>query len=394
MAATTQRFVLLILALVIFTAALHFWRATAMLQLQAAAPSRGTVLLLEPTQPVKKLEPFDVLPDARQRLEFRMPQEGRPKECIERTYNLSKMPGVAVIIPYLHESLELMEHTVGSLIKNTDPSLLDEVLLVDDGNDADHAFASTLMRLHPKVKYHRNAERQGLIKAKATGADLTKSPVIVFMEPHFIVNRFWLEPLLDRLHGAPKLIVVPVIDALPEQTPDRYEYVESTCGGFGWNLEFNWMGTALERNFSYHSPDPFPMPCLSGGILAMWRDWWQESGEYDDQMTEWGSEHIEMSLRTWRCGGSVEAVPCSRVGHMFRKQRPYIFHGEAANRNKKRLISVWLDNYKDKVYKEHPSLIDNSDMGDISARLALKERLQCKSMDWYVKNVYPELAKT
>jgi len=350
-------------------------------------------LLSEPKQPENKQEPFVVLPDARQILEFRMPQEGRPKECIERTYNLSKMPGVAVIIPYLHESLELMEHTVGSLINNTEPSLLDEILLIDDGNEADHAFASILKRLHPKVKYHRNAERQGLIKAKATGADLTKSPVIVFMEPHCIVNRFWLEPLLDRLHGAPKLIVVPVIDALPEQTPDRYEYVESTCGGFGWNLEFNWMGTALERNFSYHSPDPFPMPCLSGGILAMWRDWWQESGEYDDQMTEWGSEHIEMSLRTWRCGGSVEAVPCSHVGHMFREQRPYIFHGEAANRNKKRLISVWLDNYKDKVYKEHPSLIDNSDMGDISARLALKERLQCKSMDWYVKNVYPELDK-
>mmetsp|Transcript_157560 Transcript_157560/g.505320 ORF Transcript_157560/g.505320 Transcript_157560/m.505320 type:complete len:127 (-) Transcript_157560:115-495(-) len=125
----------------------------------------------------------------------------------------------------------------------------------------------------------------------------------------------------------------------------------------------------------------------------MWRDWWKESGEYDDQMTEWGSEHIEMSLRTWRCGGTVEAVPCSRVGHMFRGQRPYSFHGEAAARNKKRLISVWLDSYKDKVYKAQPGLKDASDLGDISARLALRERLQCNSMDWYVKNVYPELAK-
>mmetsp|Transcript_157550 Transcript_157550/g.505271 ORF Transcript_157550/g.505271 Transcript_157550/m.505271 type:complete len:127 (-) Transcript_157550:241-621(-) len=125
----------------------------------------------------------------------------------------------------------------------------------------------------------------------------------------------------------------------------------------------------------------------------MWRDWWKESGEYDDQMTEWGSEHIEMSLRTWRCGGSVEAVPCSRVGHMFRKLSPYSLHDQAWARNKKRLISVWLDNYKDKVYKAQPDLKDNRDMGDISARLALKERLQCKSMDWYVKNVYPELDK-
>ncbi len=27
----------------------------------------------------------------------------------------------------------------------------------------------------------------------------------------------------------------------------------------------------------------------------------------------------------------------------------------------------------------------------VAERLALKERLHCKSMDWYVKNVYPEL---
>mmetsp|Transcript_29001 Transcript_29001/g.93117 ORF Transcript_29001/g.93117 Transcript_29001/m.93117 type:complete len:303 (+) Transcript_29001:372-1280(+) len=203
-----------------------------------------------------------------------------------------------------------------------------------------------------------------------------------------------------RVHGA-ALHCEPILVGaaagppytMPEETPDQYEYVDANYGGFGWDLEFDWMGIASDRNTSYHLPDPFPMPCLSGGILAMWRDWWKDSGEYDDQMTEWGSEHIEMSLRTWRCGGSVEAVPCSRVGHMFRKQRPYSFHGEAAARNKKRLISVWLDNYTDEVYKAQPRLVDNSDMGDISARLALKDRLQCKSMDWYVKNVYPELDK-
>mmetsp|Transcript_157550 Transcript_157550/g.505268 ORF Transcript_157550/g.505268 Transcript_157550/m.505268 type:complete len:302 (-) Transcript_157550:573-1478(-) len=246
---------------------MHRTRATALLQLHEVAPSLGTALLSEPMQPKKKQEPFVVLPDAWQRLEFRMPQEGRPEACVQRTYNVSKMPSVAVIIPYLNESLELLEHTVGSLIKNTDPYLLDEILLVDDGNDAGHAFASTLMRLHPKVKYHRNAERQGLIKAKVTGADLTKSPVIVFMEPHCIVNRFWLEPLLDRLHGAPKLIVVPVLDVLPEKTPDHHQYVDGNYGGFHWGLDFNWMGTASGRNSSYHMPDPFPMPCLSGGIL-------------------------------------------------------------------------------------------------------------------------------
>lgn len=49
-------------------------------------------------------------------------------------------------------------------------------------------------------------------------------------------------------------------------------------------------GSASERNASYTSPDPFDMPALSGGLLAMWRDWWEESGTYDEQMTEWGGD--------------------------------------------------------------------------------------------------------
>jgi len=356
----------------------------ALLQTQLRAPLAVAAAAVDPA--VKMVT--DLNPD----LWFQMPQERRSQKCVNRRYDISKMPAVAVIIPYLHENVTLMQRLVGSLIANTPESLLQEILFVDDANEATTSYADILRRLHPKVKVHSNAERQGLTKAKVTGTEHTTAPVIVFMEPHCIANKQWVEPLLERLLQSRKRVVVPAIDDLDEDNTNRYVYLGNLWGGFGLNLEFKWGGDIGGRNRTWQQPEPYPMPALSGGILAMWRGWWEESGRYDAEMREWGGENIEMSLRIWRCGGDIEAVPCSRIGHMFRRARPYTFHGEVYRRNELRLASVWLPEYLPVVYKVQPDLPKfMHTVGDVSSRRALQDRLQCKSMDWYIDSVYPEL---
>lgn len=95
-------------------------------------------------------------------------------------------------------------------------------------------------------------------KAKVTGAESTTAPVIVFMEPHCIANKQWVEPLLERLMASPKLVAVPVIDSLDEDNTNVYSYLQNPWGGFSWDTGFKWGGTIGSRNHSWRS-------CAQGG---------------------------------------------------------------------------------------------------------------------------------
>ena len=62
---------------------------------------------------------------------------------------------------------------------------------------------------------------------------------------------------------------------------------------------------------------------------------------------------FDVILQVWMCGGTLEIVPCSHVGHIFRKRSPYKWRGgvNVVKKNSIRLAEVWMDEYKHYYYE-------------------------------------------
>ena len=241
----------------------------------------------------------------------------------------------------------------------------------------------------------RSPERIGLVRARLNGAEIAKAQVLTFLDAHCECTDGWLESLLARIAEDRKTVVCPVIDIIND---DSFAYVKSFelhWGAFNWNLQFRWFtlgGEQLERR-KKDTTRPFMTPAMAGGLFAMDRDYFYELGAYDPSMRIWGGENLEMSFRVWQCGGKIEIVPCSHVGHVFRKSSPYTFPGGISNTlysNLARVAMVWMDEWGDFYFKFNEQARKVRHLQNVTERLALRDELHCRSFEWYLDNIWPQ----
>lgn len=315
-------------------------------------------------------------------------------KCHRRMDGYTHLPSTSVIIVFYNENFSVLLRSIHSVLNRTPPHLLREVILVDDFSDPNtHPWLQTQLdeyiKLLPKTRIRRLFHRHGLMMARMAGVEWASGDVMSFLDSHIECAKNWVEPLLARIQEDYRYVVMPMIHTIG--------FDDFTFQGSGISvLAFSWSLGQSFINRVVSNTDPVSSPVMAGGLFSINRQWFLELGGYDPEMRLYGGEEMEISFKIWQCGGRLELIPCSRVGHVFRSSQYWVGQvykvpGEEIHRNKLRAAEVWMDEYAAIAKLVIPKLPNGFELGSIEEQKALRSKLQCKPFKWYLNNIYPEL---
>ncbi|NWV90624.1 GLT15 acetylgalactosaminyltransferase, partial [Machaerirhynchus nigripectus] len=333
--------------------------------------------------------------------------EVRHPLCLQQKYD-SSLPTASVIICFHDEAWSTLLRTVHSIMDTAPKAFLKDIILVDDLSQQGplkSALSEYISKLDG-VKLIRSNKRLGVIRGRMLGAARAAGDVLIFMDSHCECQKGWLEPLLARLSSNRNSVVSPVIDVIDWKTFQYYHSVGLHRGVFDWKLDFHWEPVPEHEEKVRQSPiSPIRQCALLSSAAKLYSLVLFDNSALSSLPQANPRIILQFFISTWLCGGTVEIIPCSRVGHVYRNHFPRAFsYEEAIVRNKIRIAETWLGSFKENFYKHDTvafliSKVKTSvdvcflEKPDCSERLQLQKRLGCRNFQWFISNVYPELSQ-
>lgn len=157
--------------------------------------------------------------------------DGRHKMCPRVQYDLESLPQTSVIFVFYNEHFSVLMRSVHSVLNRTPPQLLKEIILVDDGSDKPWLGKQLedYIALLPKVRLLRNEKRSGLVIARLNGINAARAETFTVLDSHIEVEEGWCEPLMQRIKGDRRRVLMPQIDGVDQEVGTAFALLYSRC---------------------------------------------------------------------------------------------------------------------------------------------------------------------
>lgn len=202
----------------------------------------------------------------------------------------------------------MLQRTVEQFAATLPPD--SEVIVVDNGS-TDGCSDFLLEKPIENVHLIRTAEQLGVAGARNRGLAQAQGEIVVFADAHLDLPERWWQPIACVLTQPKVGVVGPGIGVmgLPERPAACGQRIAES------KLRTEWL--------PWKGVEPYPVPTLGGGFMAMRHDTLKCAGAFDAGMPQWGSEDLELCVRYWLLGYEVWVAPAVTVLHYFRKANPY-----------------------------------------------------------------------
>lgn len=263
-----------------------------------------------------------------------------------------------VFVIYLDDNKHI-DQTIDDLVDKTPKPLIDQIIVCDDNNVGYKREDITVLTTN-------NIGRASAWNNAARGI---QNKQIVFLSQATKFSDRWLEPIHKILNEHRTAIVSPIIHRLDT---NLWSMDNKCIARFGWRWDLKQYDRLAKTSYS---------PSVSHHCLAVNKSHLTDLGGFDDNMKLGDGESLELSIRNWLFGGTVEIVE-SRIAS-------FVAEKECLD-NLGRIAEVWFPAFASNFYRARNILPSDLNVGSLTNLTDLQEK-QKITFDGYLSSQLPEL---
>ena len=229
---------------------------------------------------------------------------------------------LTVIMPFLNEGDEV-ENTLNSIRDTVGDNV--DIIIINDGSTDN--FNYTLVAEKYNVKYIENRKRIGVAASRDKGVLQIDTEYFLLLDAHMrFYQTDWVDLIVKELSENDRVLLCCNTKFLTKNTLGEIEEAVEVPA-FGSTIDLDGYRSMLVSGWSLIENDPSTniedIACVLGaGYAASKRYWLYLRGL--EGLINYGSDEAYISIKVWLEGGRCRLIKNIKIGHIYRKQAPYL----------------------------------------------------------------------